>query len=152
MHWPLAGPAHGFPALLGPWVCASPCNSSSPNRLGESRGLNFTAGGSHLESQHLQQVTDIVTCTNHPLRAGLFSQDFRDPTVWKQQGICRPEMRTAKRQQPCVPCAPEMDFRLGASSNCDPPMAPPSKSALVLFLLGLVPIQTHSQQDPSGCP
>lgn len=84
--------------LLGPWVCAaSPRSSSSPDKLGESRRAEFCSRWSHLESQCLQQVTDIVTHANLPPRAGVFSQDFQDPTVWKQQGACCPETHTQPR-------------------------------------------------------
>lgn len=48
-------------------------------------GLNHTAG-----SRRLQRVTEKVTRADLSPRAGLFSQDFRDPMVWKRQGVCRP--------------------------------------------------------------
>lgn len=113
-------------------------------------GPNFLAGSSCLESQCLQQVTEVVTWANLPQRAGFLSWDFWDPTAWKQRDVCCPEMHKAEEGQPCASHTRWVTSNLELSP---PPCFisnPSSKSGLVLFLLGSVPIQTLSQQDPSG--
>lgn len=105
----------------------------------------------HFESQHLQQVTEVVTRANLPPRAGLLAQDFRNPTAWKQWGVCVPEKHKTQKQQPM--CASHSAGGIPPGSFHQPPRSirnPSSKSGLVLFLLGVVPVQTHSQQDLSG--
>lgn len=140
------GPLMASQCLLGPVCAASPEAPAAPTRSVNREGLNHTAG-----SRRLQQGTEKWTCANLPLRPGLFSQDFQDPTAGKRQGVRRPRGRQEAAAM-CALCSLGGLPRGSFLQLLHPMGAPSSKSALGLFLLGLVPIQTRSQQDPSGCP
>lgn len=122
------GTAYGFAALAPGCVLLLPGAPVAPTSSVNPEGLNFTAGGSHLERQLLQQVTGVVTCANRPLRTGLFSPDFGTPQLGNSR-VSAVQSCT----QPCTPCTPRADFRLGASSRRPAPAAPPHPNLLWSF-------------------
>lgn len=144
--------AYGFAALVPGCVLLLPGAPVAPTSSVNLEGLNFIPGGSHLKRQLLQQVTEAVTCKPPTEDWPLFT---RLPGPHSVDTAGCPPPREAHRQEAAALCALRPPGRPPPGSFLPPPCSsrtPSPESAVVLFLPGLVPIQTRSQQDPSGCP